>query len=149
VLYALQIAADAGALTVVDLVPHDCYNSVSRAEALTWLRNVDAVIAEVPTITRLLGVDCPQSTIDLHAALTVIEPLQAALPGRSLLLRFGFDNIAESLVFRPGTKPVHRYTGYTNAGDLHGFGDRLTAHELARYFSFDRARPGGRVSLGI
>ncbi|MBS2963340.1 hypothetical protein KGA66_09810 [Actinocrinis puniceicyclus] len=136
VLGALSAAACGGVHVVFDLVPHDCYRFADLDEVHGWLRDVHTAITEVDTIRRLLGLDRgddgPGRT-SLGRVLATLEPLTETLPGRNFFLRFGRDNANESLVFRPGRKPVHTFTGYSRTANLHAFGDRLTIRQMVKH----------------
>ncbi|HEV2450549.1 MAG TPA: carbohydrate kinase family protein [Streptosporangiaceae bacterium] len=133
-LEAMRVAATAGAQVVVDVVPHDCYRLIDELELSKWLASAHVVVVEVRTMRRFFGLSTPPGDIDLSVALETLEHLQSIFRDRSFLLRFGVQEVSESLVCQPDRKPIHRHIDFTGGRLSHNFGDVLTVDELTRYF---------------
>lgn len=130
---ALDIARDAGVLVAFDLVPHDAYRVFTLEEASHWLRKADMIITEVRTIRRLLGLGSDDVVTDLELVDETFRVLKNMLGEKFFNLRFGDGNIDRSMLCRPGSAPELRWNHYVNTDEPRGFGDRLSAAELAEY----------------
>lgn len=125
---------------VFDVVPHDASKYWSLSDLAPVLEHVDVVVAEVGTLSALLNLsvaDSPPSSDDAHR---IADAMRIAFPCPTLLLRFGPGNCDGSLIDVVGAGRVVRATGYSSAEDLTGFGDRVTAFEVAEYVVGDPAR---------
>jgi len=132
-----QRAAATGAKVILDIVPHNMYESVPLAEIQESIgNNVDVIIGEFKTLMKF---------IDRHS--TKEEPedsdwpiLLAHFPARFLVVRYGEANIERQAVCkRVGPQGFQvledEDTGYLSAttSNKRGFGDRLTAAFLIKY----------------
>ena len=131
--HALDIARDAGVLVAFDLVPHDAYRVFTLQEASRWLKKADMIITEVRTIRRLLGLESDDEVTDLELVDETFRILKNMLGEKFFNLRFGNGNIDRSMLFRPGKASELRWNHYVNTDEPRGFGDRLSAAELAEY----------------
>jgi len=132
---ALDIAAEAGVLVAFDLVPHDAYRIFALDEASRWLKKADVIIAEVRTIRRLLGLESDDEVSDAKLVHETFKVLQDTFGEKYFNLRFGAGNIDQSLLCRPGRAPELRWNRYVETDEPRGFGDRLSAVELAEYLA--------------
>lgn len=123
----------AGGTVVFDLVPHHIDAMIGLADLDSWLTDVDVLVVEAGTIGALLGTPRPAGVIELPHATRVLAKARTRYPNLTFLLRFGTGNSDQSLVAQPDREPLHSYTGYRDTPDPHGFGDRLTATELATH----------------
>jgi hypothetical protein len=89
------------------------------------------LIAEVRTLRRVLGLNSPDEVHDPATALDTLEAARHIFPAMSFHLRFGVGNIENSLIAEPRHRPVFRTNGYTVASETRGFGDKLSAVDLA------------------
>jgi sugar/nucleoside kinase (ribokinase family) len=130
-LLAMQIAHSGSALVVFDIVPHTAYRmyGLDMLESITAL--ADVIIVEVGAIRHFLGLSVPIGTLEIDIALATAEVLRSRYPQKAFLLRFGFGDCDQSLVCPPNNEPRHSFTGYKDATESRGFGDTLTARELA------------------
>src|SRR5579859_3187601 len=74
-LHAMRRAARAGAQVVVDIVPHDCYQTIGLTELSEWLEYATVAIVEVITIRRLLQLETSGKAADLPLALETMKML--------------------------------------------------------------------------
>lgn len=130
---ALDIARDAGVLVAFDLVPHNAHRVFTLNEASRWLKKADVIITEVRTIRRLLGLESDDFVTDLKLVDEVFEVLKDMFGEKYFNLRFGVGNIEQSMLCRPGRTPELRWNHYVETKEPRGFGDRLSATELAEY----------------
>jgi hypothetical protein len=91
----------------------------------------DVIITGLQTIMHFLGIGVPDQILGKETALETAKLLESEFKGKAFLLRFGIGHGDESLICLPGITPQHRFTGYRLAKDLYGFGDKLSARELA------------------
>jgi sugar/nucleoside kinase (ribokinase family) len=147
--HAMQLAQEAGVFVALDLVPHDAHRFFRLRNVTRWFERADLVISEVRTIRRILGLASAEEVKDAEAAYDTWRVLDATVPGRAFQLRFGAGNVDQSLHCQPGQEPELRDNGYMGAAEPRGFGDRLSAADLADFLSRRvRARQKGRGSLG-
>lgn len=118
----------AGVPVALDLVPHDLHKRWSMRDLIEATADARIVISEAPTLLELIGL--PSTGIDAGALVARLPAIREVLGVRVLLLRFGIGQIDESLLVWPDGTWRHRFTGYADATDATGFGDRLTAAEL-------------------
>jgi sugar/nucleoside kinase (ribokinase family) len=129
--HAMEVARHGGVPIVLDLVPHDAHRYFSAAEVSGLVELADILIIEVRTIRRILGLPSPEEVRDARLAHEACEFARRLFPGTIFMLRFGAGNIDESLHLRPGGTPQLRRNGYLGDPNPRGFGDRLTAADLA------------------
>lgn len=125
---ALELA-ERGVPVAFDVVPHDLHRKWSLRELTTALEPATFLIAEVVTLLRFLGRDDEPQSVDEVCSL--LPELCSVFGRRVLMLRFGMGQIDQSLVVWSDGSWRHQHTGYANAAEPAGFGDRLTAQELA------------------
>jgi sugar/nucleoside kinase (ribokinase family) len=130
---ALDIARDAGVLVAFDLVPHDAHRVFTLDETSRWLKKADMIITEVRTIRRLFGLESDDVVIDLELVDEAFKVLKDKFGEKYFNLRFGTGNIERSMLCRPGRTPELRWNYYVETNEPRGFGDRLSATELAEY----------------
>jgi sugar/nucleoside kinase (ribokinase family) len=130
---AMDIARDAGVLVAFDLVPHDAHRVFTLDEASHWLKKADMIITEVRTIRRLIGLESDDLVIDLKLVEEAFKVLKEMFGEKYFNLRFGAGNIDRSMLCRPGRAPELRWNHYVETKEPRGFGDRLSATELAEY----------------
>jgi sugar/nucleoside kinase (ribokinase family) len=146
-LAAMKRARERGVRVAFDLVPHLAYLHRSLAWLDTAVASADTVIAEVRTLGRFLGLECPELITDDSLAALVAETAEARLGEKTYSLRYGAGNIGRSLIVAPGCDPVYTDTGYCRDGNPRGFGDRLTAMELDRALGGQRRSPARQGTL--
>lgn len=132
--HAMQISLNAGAVTAFDIVPHDCYRSITLDDLRHHLTPAKLVISEVNTLAHFL--ELPPLTQKMTAAQivnTMLPSLTNAFGDKVWFLRFGMGNIEQSIICMTQQAPVHSYTGYLQATERTGFGDVLTAQQLRWY----------------
>jgi sugar/nucleoside kinase (ribokinase family) len=132
---AVQMAHDARVLVAFDLVPHDAHRFFSFDEVRPWLDQVDVIITEVRTIRRLMGLVSEDEVHDPELVRDTLELLKAEFYQKYIQLRFGVGNIEETLHSRPGRMPELRVNHYIDTPEPRGFGDRLSASEIAEYLA--------------
>jgi sugar/nucleoside kinase (ribokinase family) len=126
---ASQVAATR-ALLCLDVVPHDIDGRVEHRLVHDWLRRADIVIVEGRTLGRLFGFPTSGSCTAREVS-ELLGRLPAPAEGRQLwLVRCGPDGMSETLVYRAGEICRSYQTGYAEATETMGFGDRLAAAEL-------------------
>jgi sugar/nucleoside kinase (ribokinase family) len=130
---ALDIARDAGVLVAFDLVPHDAYRVFTLEEVSHWLKKAAMIITEVRTIRRVVGLESDDVVTDLEVVEETRRVLKDMFGEKFFNLRFGDGNIDRSMLCRPGRGPELRWNHYVNTDEPRGFGDRLSAAELAEY----------------
>jgi sugar/nucleoside kinase (ribokinase family) len=131
----LRRIAKTGARIIVDLVPHNLYETVTLEELKSVLDcGVHMLIAEYATLMRFFG----HGPIAKEPANGDVKQIMDALPMRVLIVRFGVGNISQQQIWKR-ENDGHLYcidrtddTGYEKlTGDeKRGFGDRLTARVL-------------------
>jgi sugar/nucleoside kinase (ribokinase family) len=124
VLEAAAIARSSETLVCVDLVPHDIHLRLEAADWRPLLEAADIVIGEIATLSGLVG--APPGT------LTQLFPhLDTALRDHPVwLIRSGTKGVGRSTVYHHGLVHHDYETGYEQASEPMGFGDRITAREL-------------------
>lgn len=132
---AMRIAHDAGVLVAFDLVPHDAHRFFNFNEVQPWLDQTDVFITEVRTIRRLMGLPAEDEVHDIELAMETFQLLKAKFSNKYFQLRFGVGNIDQTLHCRPGQTPELRQNHYVDTTDPRGFGDRLSASEIAEYLA--------------
>jgi sugar/nucleoside kinase (ribokinase family) len=153
-MHAMRIADAAGVTIAFDIVPHTAYTLYDLATLQSMVELADIIIVEVRTIRRFLGLEVPEGIIDAAMALATADALRTEFPAfkdKTSFLRFGIDNADQSLICLPNAAPQQTFTGYSQAQDLYGFGDRLTVRELAVTVPLLREgkhRPVRRLDLG-
>jgi sugar/nucleoside kinase (ribokinase family) len=135
-LKAMEMARAAGTLVAFDLVPHDCYNRHSLDDMRVISRDVHVLIAEVRTLHGLLGVPNFERLYTRDDAIWALERLRSELGDRAYFVRFGVGNLEESLCTVPGRPAVYQRTGYREAEDPAGYGDRISASELFHHLDW-------------
>lgn len=151
---ATALAASAGIPVALDIVPHSIDASVSFREMRDVIRRASLVIAEAPTLMRLVGATPPgRITPEVTARLVDGLPADISGPTRTWFIRFGDGMAEETVATSPGHHLVHYRTGYAEAaaaGDVAGYGYRIAAAELKWWLTnlarADTAYPG--VNLG-
>ncbi|MEU9019664.1 PfkB family carbohydrate kinase [Actinomadura sp. NPDC048394] len=134
---ALRAAADtareAGTAVAFDLVPHDIDARLPAADVLPLLSAADLVIAEAPTLARLLGREVPAGADEVRALARALDDL---VPGTPLwLLRFGPTQLERVLAYQWERLLMEYETGYRDGDARAGFGDRLAVWELHQWLS--------------
>ena len=137
--HAMKIAKAAGVTVALDLVPHNAHQFFRANDVASWFRCADLVIAEVRTIRRALGYPSDEEVHDAQATYDTCDLLRQSFPGTSFHLRFGVGNIERSLLCEVGQTPMLRANGYVETTEPKGFGDRLSAADLADYLSRTRS----------
>lgn len=138
--YAMQISLNAGAVTVFDIVPHDCYKSISLDDLRHHLTPAKLVISEVNTLSQFLDLPLTQEVPVAQIVNTLLPCLTNVFGDKAWFLRFGEGNIDQSVICIANQPPVHSYTGYREAPEKTGFGDLLTARQL-RWYLDERSAP--------
>jgi sugar/nucleoside kinase (ribokinase family) len=131
---AMEIAHRAGAKIAFDVVPHHAYELYDLAELKHITKYANAIIIELKAICEFLGTKAPDDVFDKDVALSILPLLLSEFEGKSFFLRFGIDNVSESLICVPGKQPQHNFTGWDPAKKTQSFGDNLAACELAEHF---------------
>lgn len=142
---ALDIARDAGVLVAFDLVPHDAHRFFTLDEVARWLKKADVIITEVRTIRHLLGLESDDVVFDSERVDETFKVLRDMFGERYFNLRFGAGGIDRSLLCRPGRAPELRWNHYVETDEPRGFGDRLSAAELAEYLAPQLSLSDSRV----
>ncbi|MEC4017379.1 carbohydrate kinase family protein [Streptomyces sp. H27-D2] len=128
---ALSLARAAGVRTAFDLVPHDIDRRLPFSDVLPAIAAADLVIVEAATLARLFGLPP-----DTGVGEDLLVALDRKAPGRPLwLLRHGAGGMQNVLAYRrDGLR--HAYTtGYVDAADKVGEGDRVATAELYWWLS--------------
>ena len=128
---AMQIAQAYNTVVAFDIVPHHPYELYSFDTLKSIIDLSTIIITELYTIRHFLQMEEQDQTEEKELAIQTAVALHTQFPGKVFLLRFGIGNIDQSLICLPGKAPQHSFTGYNQAEELRGFGDRLTARELA------------------
>jgi len=131
IIRAMQIAHANHVVIAFDILPHNAYNLYSLDTLKSMVAPTNVLITELVTIRRFLGFNVPDYILEKEIALETAAILESEFKNKAFLLRFGIGNCDQSLVCLPGTTPRHSFTGYGQAEELRGFGDRLSARELA------------------
>ncbi len=140
---ATRIAQAAGVPICFDLVPHHIDEQLAWADLLPIMTRSSLLIAEVPTLARLLG--RPELTgQSLQDALTVAKllPAEVAGPRRTWFLRFGVGLMDETLAISADHHQVIYHTGYSSATHAAGYGYRVAAAELKWWLTNAATAPG-------
>jgi len=130
-LLAMRLAREAGVTVVLDVVPHDAHRRYGLPVLQRYAADAAVLVAEVDTLRGFLRDRTTEGGDGVDIARATARAAAAVLPDRWLLLRFGIGNADESLVVSPEGVASHSRTGYAQTTDRLGFGDRLTARELA------------------
>jgi len=141
---AMRIARAGGAQVALDLVPHDAHLFFKFSDVACWVKSADLLIAEVRTVRRIMGLASDDEVHDPAIAHETLEAARRSFPGTAFHLRFGVGNIGNSLIGEVGHEPVLRTTGYSGTKEPRGFGDRLSAVDLADYLV---RRSGGSAGI--
>lgn len=131
VLQAIQLAKKHGKIVGFDLVPHQAHVHFTVDEFKDWMRVIDIVIAEVRTIRSLFGFQWQEHIHNEIISLETAHLLRGKFPSKLFFLKFGVGNVNETLFFGPDISPRIWNNGYTESGQPSGFGDRLSANDLA------------------
>jgi sugar/nucleoside kinase (ribokinase family) len=142
---ALDIARDAGVLVAFDLVPHDAHRVFTLDEVARWLKKADLIITELRTIRCLLGLDSDDVVTDIVLVDETLKVLRDMFGEKYFSLRFGAGGIDRSLLCRPGKAPELTWNHYVETDEPRGFGDRLSAIELAEYLTAQLSLSDSRV----
>ncbi|WP_131736766.1 PfkB family carbohydrate kinase [Actinomadura roseirufa] len=130
---AARVAREAGTLVAFDLVPHDIDARLPAIDVLPLLSVADVVIAEAPTLARLLGHPVPVGSGEVRALLPALD---RTVPGRPLwLLRFGATALEHVLAHQRERLLLEYPSGYGADVERTGFGDRLASGELYWWLS--------------
>jgi sugar/nucleoside kinase (ribokinase family) len=129
-LRAMELAHWADVPVVFDILPHTAYRLYSLDALIAILAHVQVVITELQTIRRFLGLEVLTETLDVGLAHETLPLLRTVFPTHIFYLRFGVGHCDESLLCIPSRPPEHSFTGYREAEQPRGFGDRLAAREL-------------------
>ncbi|MWA06466.1 hypothetical protein F8568_040195 [Actinomadura sp. LD22] len=130
---AAEAARAAGTRVAFDLVPHDIDARLAAADVLPLLSAADLVIAEAPTLARVLGRPVPAGAGEVRALARALDDL---VPGRPLwLLRFGPTRLERVLAYRRERLLTEYASGYREGDVRAGFGDRLAVRELYWWLS--------------
>lgn len=132
---AMEIARKGGASVAFDLVPHDAQSHFSSEDIMRWIATSDLLIAEVRTIRRVIGLEADEEVLDREVALETLARLRPRFPRTSFHLRFGPGNIEYSLVAETPDEAVIRTNNYLAASQTRGFGDRLSAVDVAAWIA--------------
>jgi len=128
---AMKMAHNNGVFIVLDVVPHEIYKHYSFDEFKTVTHGVNLLISEVATTRRFLGLGHKDEVIDDCIVKETIMNLRGLYD--NYILRFGIGNCEEQVVIK-NTKEKWEHTGYVQAADKRGFGDRLTVKTLKEIF---------------
>lgn len=128
---ALEIARKNGVGTIFDLVPHNLPVVMSSAAVTPVLRHADIVIAEARTVIGLSKARWPVMVSDDDELVTCArEAANQLAESATWILRYGFENMEDTLILRSGTTLATYSTGYRYASQKAGFGDAQLVHEL-------------------
>jgi GTP cyclohydrolase II len=127
---------------VLDVVPHNMYKSVPVEEFCAALGdNVHVLIGEFRTFMGFLGRKVAYGDEDAIPENADIERLFRQFPADVLVIRCGIGSISRQLICRRGRRDGVEWlenhpTGYerTPDSDKRGFGDRLTADLIDRFW---------------
>jgi sugar/nucleoside kinase (ribokinase family) len=132
---AMRLVESTGGAVLFDVVPHDSYRRYDLAELRRLTASATIVVGEVRTLCGFFGVQIDKGGCDLSRVRALLPTLVAEFGDRALFLRFGLGDIDESLRVMCGAPARYRHTGYQDTSEPTGFGDRLTAAELAEYLA--------------
>jgi len=129
---AFEIARQSGhTLTVLDVVPHEINKLYSLQEFLKLTRHVDVLISEAATVRRFLHLGSIDEKLDKTTVEETIQRLREYY--QRFVLRFAGANCNEQVVV-DGQKTIWEETGYAEALEKRGYGDRMTVKSLQQVF---------------
>ncbi len=140
---ATRIAHAAGVPICFDLVPHHIDAQLAWDDLLPIMTRSSLLIAEVPTLARLLGrTDLAGDTLADALAVAKLLPASVAGPRRTWFLRFGVGLMDETLAISTDHHQVMYHTGYQSATHAAGYGYRVAAAELKWWLTNAATAPG-------
>lgn len=138
---ALEIAKENGVGTIFDLVPHNLPVAMSSGEVIPALRNADIVIAEARTVIGLSKATWPVMVADEDELIMLArEAANRLTESAAWILRYGFENMEDTLIMRGGKTFASYRTGYRHASQKAGFGDAQLVHELRTMLLDERGK---------
>ena len=138
---AFEIARESGVGTIFDLVPHNLPVAMSSDAVIPVLRNADIVIAEARTVIGLSKAMWPVMAADEgELVMLAREAANRLTESATWILRYGFENMEDTLIMRGGTTFASYRTGYRNASQKAGFGDTQLVHELRTMLLDERGK---------
>jgi sugar/nucleoside kinase (ribokinase family) len=118
---------------VFDVVPHRIYEKFSFDEFLKKTKDVDILISEVATMRRFLDLGEKSETIDDQMAKDTAESISQFYD--RFMLRFGASGCDKQiLVDKKARRSSCEETGYAQASDKRGFGDKIAISALREFF---------------
>lgn len=128
---AFGIARQNGVGSVFDLVPHSLPGSMPAADVIPVLRAADIVIAEARTVAGLSENRWPLTAASEDELISRACTAAMSLAGNATwILRYGFENMEDTLILREGRVLDVYQTGYRQTSQKASFGDAQLVHEL-------------------
>ena len=128
---AFGIARQNGVGSVFDLVPHSLPGSMPAADVIPVLRAADIVIAEARTVAGLSENRWPLTAANEEELVSRARTAAMSLAGNATwILRYGFENMEDTLILREGRVLDVYQTGYRETSQKASFGDAQLVHEL-------------------
>jgi len=126
-----------GSVNIFDLVPHNMHQTVSLADLVSVIDNIEILIGEYNTFMGFLG-DLNPKPIPSEDD---IKKIFRNIPAKIIDIRYGEGNISHQLTCQRGDDGrsvlvrIDKDTGYENCSmeEKNGFGDILTSELIARY----------------
>ena len=138
---ALEIARESGVGTIFDLVPHNLPVVMSPGAVIPVLRNADIVIAEARTVIGLTKGTWPVMTADEDELVMLArEAANRLTESATWILRYGFENMEDTLIMRGDITFARYRTGYRHTSQKAGFGDTQLVHELRTMLLDERGK---------
>jgi sugar/nucleoside kinase (ribokinase family) len=127
---AIDIARNTNSLVALDVVPHEFHKFYPGIDAfLALTEGVDIIISEVATIRRVLGLG--YSNEDITRSIVEDTIMRLAEHYSHLILRFGPNSMNYQVVWlAKGSRLIWQETGFMNARDRRGFGDKLAVEAI-------------------
>jgi sugar/nucleoside kinase (ribokinase family) len=127
---AMEIANQSGSSVAFDLVPHEFYKiypMLSQFKSLT--KGVDILISEASTIRRILGMGEKKEKATRPMIEDTLEKVSEHF--ENVILRYGPHGADFQVIWkRSNGRIIWEETGYNEAPDKRGYGDRLTLRIL-------------------
>jgi sugar/nucleoside kinase (ribokinase family) len=138
---ALGMARESGVGTIFDLVPHNLPAVMSSAVVVPVLCNADIIIAEAATVIGLNKATWPVMAADEDELVMLArEATNRLAESATWILRYGFENMEDTLILRGGTTLASYRTRYRHASQKAGFGDAQLVHELRTMLLDERGK---------
>jgi sugar/nucleoside kinase (ribokinase family) len=140
----IDTIAETGAKIILDIVPHNMYEKVKFEDfESTVAGKVQVIIAEYKALNRFVRYSAIDEAPSLNDIEAVVTRFNSQIRSKVLIVRYGEGNIEKQVIFRFDADKnsltvlePEQDTGYssTSIADRRGFGDKLTADLLSKYY---------------